>query len=569
MLKWVDVSTNNLVGPIPPDICSGGALNKLILFSNGFNDSLSPSLSNCSSLVRLRLEENEFSGAIPLNFSLLPGISYVDLSRNRFTGGFPSDIHRALELQYFNISQNPGLGGVIPDSVWSSPSLQNFSASSCNLTGEIPGFKSCGPISVVELGNNDLSGSLPGSVSYCKDLERIDLSDNHLSGNLPEEVAVLPHLEYLDVSHNNFTGPLPSKFVNANSLKLLNVSYNDFDGRIPTEKVFGSMGSSAFYGNTRLCGWPLRTCPGSLALLGSKGTGKLLLILLLCAGAVITAVLVLGAVYYRLKGGPRGRWKMVCFDGLPQFKANAISKSLSQAESNDSCKPIILPTGNTVLVKRIDWDTKRMGELLQFVTGMGNARHENLVRLLGFCYDKDVAYLIYDHLPNGDLGEHIRMGTLKSDWTLKRRIITGIAKGLCFLHQDCFPSIPHGDLKSRSVMFDENMRPKLTDFGLSQLTDPHTPAKEQQSEDLYRFGEIILEVLSKGKLRSAGEVAQAKPKDMLLREIWDENEVGGKESLQEEIKAMLEVALMCTRSSRSNRPSIGEALKLLSQLDSP
>lgn len=585
-LKWVDVSTNNFIGSIPPDICSGGMLLKLILFSNHFTGSLSPSLSNCSSLVRLRIEDNSFSGEIPLKLSRLSDITYVDLSRNKFTGEIPTDISQASKLEYFNISYNPELGGMIPAQTWSLPLLQNFSASSCSISGNIPPFQSCKSISVIELNMNNLSGTVPKSVSNCQALEKMDLANNNLSGHIPEELASLPALGVLDLSHNSLNGPIPVKFGSSSSLLLLNVSFNDISGSIPSEKLFGLMGSSAFVGNPQLCGAPLRSCPNSMAILGSKGTGKLTWILLLCAGvAILIAASVLGIIYFRR--GLKGQWKMVSFAGLPRFTANDVLRSFSSTESAEAVPPLsasvckaVLPTGITVLVKKIEWEVKRMRVVSEFIIQMGNVRHKNLIRLLGFCYNKHLAYLLYDYLPNGNLAEKIRM---KRDWAAKFKIVVGIARGLFFLHHDCYPAIPHGDLKSSNIVFDENMEPHLAEYGIKylvQLNKGSFPAtsrketgefnnamKEELYADVYNFGEIILEILTNGRLTNGGAIIHSKPREILLREIYDENEVGSTaNSLQEEIKLVLEVALLCTRSRPLDRASIEDALKLLSGL---
>jgi Leucine-rich repeat (LRR) protein len=492
-IKWVDVSTNNIIGSIPPDICSGGILHKLILFSNQFSGSLSPSLSNCSSLVRLRLEDNSFSGEIPLKFSHLSDITYLDLSRNKLTGGIPSDISQAAQLQYFNISNNPELGGMIPEKTWSLPLLQNFSASSCSISGNLPPFRSCKSISVIELSMNNLSGTVPTSVSNCQAIERMDLANNNLSGHIPEELASLPVLGVLDVSHNSINGPIPVKFGSSSSLLLLNVSFNEISGSIPSENLFRSMGRTAFVGNPQLCGAPLRPCHDSIGILGSKGTGKLTWVLLLCAGVIILiAASILGIIYFQR--GLKDQWKMVSFNGIPRFTAKDVLRSISSTESAEAVQALsasvckaVLPTGITVLVKKIEWEAKKIGIMSEFITSLGYARHKNLIRLLGFCYNKHLAYLLYDYLPNGNLAERIRM---KRDWATKYKIIVGIAKGLCFLHHDCYPAIPHGDLKSSNIVFDENMEPHLAEFGfkyLVQLNKGLFPATSKKETGMHNF----------------------------------------------------------------------------------
>ncbi|XP_028754016.1 leucine-rich repeat receptor-like protein kinase TDR isoform X2 [Neltuma alba] len=582
-LMWVDVSTNNFIGSIPPDICRRGVLYKLILFSNRFSGSLSPSLSNCSSLVRLRLEDNLFTGNIPLKFRHLPDISYVDLSRNKFLGGIPSDISQAIKLTYFNVSNNPLLGGTIPAKTWSLPLLQNFSASSCGILGNLPPFESCRSVSSIELDRNNLFGTISFAVSNCKNLENIKLSNNNLSGPIPEQLASIPVLGVVDLSHNNFNGPIPAKFSTCSSLQLLNVSFNDISGSIPKGELFRFMDNSAFIGNPELCGAPLRPCSDSVGIFGSKGTWKLTSVVLLCAGLLIflVAALAFGIVYFRR--GVKSQWKMISFVGLPQFTAKDVLTSFNTTESrgvaatpSPSVSKAVLPTGIPVLVKKIGWEKRNIKAVSEFIARLGNARHKNLIRLLGFCYNQNLAYILYDYLPNGNLAEKIGM---KRDWAAKFRIVIGIAKGLCFLHHDCYPAIPHGDLKSSNVVFDENMEPHLAEFGLKHvlnLSKGSSPAttsswepesneamKEEFYADVNKFGEMIVEILTNGRLTNAAASIHSKPREVLLREICDENDVSSASSLQE-IKMVLEVALLCTRSKSTDRPSMGDALKLLS-----
>ncbi|KAK5830166.1 Leucine-rich repeat receptor-like protein kinase TDR [Gossypium arboreum] len=574
-LRWLDVSINSFIGSIPPHICAGGELFKLIMFSNKFTGNLSP-LSNCSSLVRIRLEDNSFSGEIPLTLSHLPDVSYIDLSRNKFTAGIPSDISQASKLQYFNVSNNPELGGVIPEETWSLPLLQNFSASSCNISGNLPPFKSCKSMLVVELQKNNMSGVVPKSVSHCQALEIINLASNQLDGHIPDELASLPALSVADLSHNNFSGSIPAEFGKSTNLLLLNVSYNDISGAIPSEKVLQSMGRSAYVGNRELCGAPLRSCSASMSIFGSKGTGKLRLVLLLSAGVtILIAALLFWLVY--LRKGNKGQWKMESFIGLPQFTANDVLRSFSSADSMEELPPLyaavckaVLPTGITVLVKKIEWEPKRMKVAIEFITQMGNARHRNLIRLLGFCYNNHMAYMLYDYLPNGNLAEKV---TMPRDWSTKCRIITGIARGLCFLHHDWNPAISHGDLNSSTIVFDDNFEPRLADFGFKYLIElikgrSSEAIKDELYMDIYRFGEIILEILTNGRLTNGGEIVQSKPKDVVLREIYSENEAtdDSTNSLQDEIKQVVDVSLLCTRSRPADRPSMKDALKLLSGL---
>ncbi|KAI3496048.1 hypothetical protein L1887_38398 [Cichorium endivia] len=552
-LVSVDVSSNGFVGSIPPYMCSQGSLTKLMLFSNYFTGTLS-SISNCSSLVRIRLEDNLFSGEISFDFKSLINVSYIDLSGNKFSGGIPSDMFLASNLEFFSVSNNPELGGTLPEKTWSLPVLQNFSASSCNISGNFPGFQSCKSLSSIELNQNHLSGIIPDSLSLCESLETLNLAGN------------------------NFSGEIPAKLGTSMKLKSLNFSNNDLSGPIPT---FKSMEINSFLGNPDLCGAPLVTpCHHgngiSTGMELQSRNHKIAWVLILCAIVVVLLATLFGLVYYRKQNVNR-HWNLDSFDGFPNLTASDVLKSFDSIEaletpysSNSICKAVLL-TGMTVIVRKIEWGTKSSNLLMDFVNRIGNARHKNVIRLLGFCYNKNLGYLLYEYLPNGNLDEKI---VIKRDWGSKKRVVVNIARGLCFLHHECRPAISHGNLKANNVVFDENMEPCLAEFAFKTISalesgEYNGLMEHELKDDIFNFGELVLEILTNGKKKNGGVSVHRTPKDVLLNEIFNENEVGSSsssKSTQEEIKLVLELILGCTTNKVADRPTMEEVLKILLRL---
>ena len=53
---------------------------------------------------------------------------------------------------------------------------------------------------------------------------------------------------------------------------------------------------------------------------------------------------------------------------------------------------------------------------------------------------------------------------------LKRfQIVIGIVRGLLYLHEEAPERIIHRDIKASNILLDEELNPKISDFGLARL----------------------------------------------------------------------------------------------------
>jgi len=54
------------------------------------------------------------------------------------------------------------------------------------------------------------------------------------------------------------------------------------------------------------------------------------------------------------------------------------------------------------------------------------------------------------------------------NWEKRYNIIKGIARGLLYLHEDSRLWIIHCNLKTSNILLDDEMNPKISDFGLAR-----------------------------------------------------------------------------------------------------
>jgi serine/threonine protein kinase len=90
---------------------------------------------------------------------------------------------------------------------------------------------------------------------------------------------------------------------------------------------------------------------------------------------------------------------------------------------------------------------------------LGQLRHENLVKLIGYCYEDQHRMLVYEYMGNGSLEKHL----FKSldgcmPWATRIKIAVGAAKGLAFLHHADTPVI-YRDFKASNILLDEVSQP--------------------------------------------------------------------------------------------------------------
>ncbi|XVE63327.1 hypothetical protein DITRI_Ditri07aG0011200 [Diplodiscus trichospermus] len=99
-------------------------------------------------------------------------------------------------------------------------------------------------------------------------------------------------------------------------------------------------------------------------------------------------------------------------------------------------------------------------------------QHPNLVKLYGCCIEGNQLLLRY--LENNSLARALfglDEQRLTLDWSTRRKICMGIARGLAYLLEESILKIVHRDLKASNVLLDKNLIAKISDFGLAKLDE--------------------------------------------------------------------------------------------------
>ncbi|EEC72599.1 hypothetical protein OsI_06067 [Oryza sativa Indica Group] len=142
-------------------------------------------------------------------------ITTINLSNNNIGGTIPEDL--PVTLQHFFMSDNQ-LTGSIPTSLSMLQSLTDMSLNDNHLDGKLPdAFGSLTGLVNFDISSNNFSGSLPPSLGSLSSLTTLHMQDNQLSGTL-DVLQDLP-LKDLNIENNLFSGPVPPKLLNVPNFK--------------------------------------------------------------------------------------------------------------------------------------------------------------------------------------------------------------------------------------------------------------------------------------------------------------------------------------------------------------
>ncbi|RLN18933.1 putative LRR receptor-like serine/threonine-protein kinase [Panicum miliaceum] len=414
---------------------------------------------------------------------------------------------------------------------------------------------------------------------------QVSLPGNNITGGIPEQFGNLSRLTSLDLEDNLLVGPIPASLGQLSKLQLLILSQNNLNGSIPETLTSISSLTDIFSGNNLTCGANfLHPCASNVSYQGSSRGSKI--------GIVIGTV-----------GGEDDR--RIAFGQLKRFAW----RELQLATDNFSEKNVLgqggfgkvykgaLPDGTKIAVKRLTDYESPGGEaaFLREVELISVAVHRNLLRLIGFCTTQTERLLVYPFMQNLSVAYRLREfkpGEPILDWSARKRVAIGTARGLEYLHEHCNPKIIHRDVKAANVLLDEGFEPVVGDFGLAKLVDVQktsvttqvrgtmghiapeylSTGKSSERTDVFGYGIMLLELVTGqraidfSRLEEEDDVLLLDHVKKLQREghlnaIVDRNLNSNYNG--QEVEMMIQIALLCTQASPEDRPSMSEVVRML------
>ncbi|XP_059446603.1 MDIS1-interacting receptor like kinase 2-like [Corylus avellana] len=179
-----------------------------------------------------------------------------------------------------------------------------------------------------------------------------------------------------------------------------------------------------------------------------------------------------------------------------------------------------LPNDQVAAVKKLHQsEDVIMANLKAFtseITALTEVRHQNIVKLHGFCSHARYSYLVYEFLEGGSLRKILsnEVKAMELDWIRRVKVVRGVARALSYMHHDCSPPVIHRDISSNNILLDLDNEAHVSNFGTTRILKPNSSnctsyagtlgysapefaytTEVNEKCDVYSFGMVALEVI--------------------------------------------------------------------------
>ncbi|TKY73348.1 LRR receptor serine/threonine-protein kinase [Spatholobus suberectus] len=641
-LLWLTLSDNLLTGKIPPELGNCSSMLWLNLANNKLSGKFPSELTRIGRNARATFESNHKSIG-----PVIAGNSECSSMKRWIPADYPpfSFVYTILTRKNCRALWDRLLKGydIFPVCT-SEPSSRSshisgyVQLSGNQLSGEIPSeIRNMVNFSMLHLGDNKFTGKfLPEMVGL--PLVVLNMTRNNFSGEIPSDIGNMKCLQDLDLSWNNFSGTFPISLAHLDELSRFNISYNPLiSGTVPPAGHLLTFDKDSYLGN------PLLDLPKFFNISDDrnrplhkvlKNPTKWSLVLALALAIMVVGLLFLVICFlvkspkvepgYLMKNkkkqahdsGSSGSspW---CSDTVKIFHLNKTvltHADILEATSNFTEERVIgrggygtvyrgsFPDGREVAVKKLQREgiegEKEFRAEMKVLSGHGfNWPHPNLVTLYGWCLYGSQKILVYEYIGGGSL-EDLVTDTKRLTWRRRLEVATDVARGLVYLHHECYPSIVHRDVKASNVLLDKDGKAKVTDFGLARIVDvgdshvstivagtvgyvaPEYGQTWQATTkgDVYSFGVLVMELATGRRAVDGGEECLV---EWTRRVMMGSGRQGLGQSVPvllkgcglvegaKEMGELLQVGVKCTHDAPQARPNMKEVLAMLIKIYNP
>ncbi|XP_030447823.1 receptor protein kinase TMK1-like [Syzygium oleosum] len=616
------------------------------LHSNQFTGPI-PDVSNLKNLWDFSVRDNQLTGVVPESLVKLPSLKVVNLTNNLLQGPMPAfGTAVQVDMQGQNSFCSSTAGAPCDSKVNILLSIAEPMGYPVKFAQGWQGNNTCdsgnswtgitcsgGNITVINFQNMGLSGTISPRYSQLTSLQRLLLSKNNLTGTIPVQLATLPNLIVLDVSNNNLSGKVPSFQSNVNVITSGNPNMGKdiaVPPSAPDSPPLGPGGDKKKSSIARIV-VPLAAGASVIALLGlfiwyrkrPKSSGK------------VQSPNNVMVIHPRYSGDQNGVKITVAGSSANGGSSESYSQGsggtgdvhvveagnmvisiqvLRNVTNNFSQDNILgrggfgtvykgeLHDGTKIAVKRMEsgvMSEKGLNEFKSEIAVLTKVRHRHLVALLGYCLEGNERLLVYEYMPQGTLSKHLFNwkddGMKPLEWTRRLSIALDVARGVEYLHGLAHQTFIHRDLKPSNILLGDDMRAKVSDFGLVRLAPEGKCSIETRlagtfgylapeyavtgrvttKADVFSFGVILMEMITGRRA-----LDETQPEDSVHLVTWFRRMHLNKDTfrkaidpvidLDEEtlasISTIAELAGHCSAREPYQRPDMGHAVSVLSSL---
>ncbi|CAH8363521.1 unnamed protein product [Eruca vesicaria subsp. sativa] len=645
-LVEIDLQGNDFSGPIP-DLSGLQSLRLFNVRENQLTGVVPTSFSSLDSLAVVNLTNNHFQGPTPL-FGKFVSADVV-VKTNSFCLDTPGVACDPRVSTLVSIAEGFGYPVELAKSWKGNDPCDGWIGITCSGSN----------VTVVNLGRQGLKGTISPSFAELSSLETINLSNNNLNGSIPEELTKLSKLRTLDVSNNDISGELPKFRGSVNVVTAGNVNFGKEGPVSPTggspgatggsEDSGGGSGSGSGSGNesskksssVRIIVPVVGGVVGALCIVGLgvclyakkrmrpakvQSPNTNMVIHPQHSGDSDDIKLTVAASSLNNGRGGGGTESSYSHSGSANSDIHVVESGnlvisiqvLRSVTNNFSEENILgrggfgvvykgeLHDGTKIAVKRMESSVvsdKGLAEFKSEITVLTKMRHRHLVALLGYCLDGNERLLVYEYMPQGTLSQHLFHWKEEErkplDWTRRLAIALDVARGVEYLHTLAHQSFIHRDLKPSNILLGDDMRAKVSDFGLVRLAPEGKYSIETRvagtfgylapeyavtgrvttKVDIFSLGVILMELITGRKA-----LDETQPEDSVHLVTWfrrvaaskDKDENAFKNAIDPNIKLdeetlasvekVWELAGHCCAREPYQRPDMSHIVNVLSSL---